>query len=218
MLDPEMLPDDPDLLKALFYLCAEDQQKRAQPIEHYSPVLSQLSNIIIEVSSRKPFVGSSEILDDDYLRQVGLIICQSAAAEHVAGEIVAIARFGPLRPNPSGRQWAQSGKPLQDSLEGIVPAEVLSRLSTATDLRNELAHGFHSCAPGDLPPLLPSDSKLSAGDSLTLKRNLRAESGAFKATGWSAERLEKLHMELVELEGILEELKWQIIDRSLQEN
>lgn len=218
MLDPKKLPDDPDQLKALFYLCANNLLESDRLAERHIPFFRQLSKTIIKTSLLKPFVGSSEILGEDYLRKVGLIICQSAATEHVAGEIVAIKQFGPLHPNPSGRYWAQSGKALQDSLVGIVPPEVIDRLSAAIELRNELAHGFHSISRGDLQPFMPADAILPAGDYLTLKRNLREESGAFKAAGWRSEGLEQLHMELVQLEGILENLKWEIINHSLHED
>ena len=82
------LPDDTDVLKALFYLCddqfGQDPNKRKQAKQ----ILKAISEKIIHQTDLEKFRGSSEMLNDQNLRQIGLVISQAAATEHVAGQIV----------------------------------------------------------------------------------------------------------------------------------
>ena len=85
------LPDDPDTLKVLFYSYADQLGDPLNKREQAHCVLKAISEKIVRQTGLVKFRGSSEILSDEHLRQIGLVISQAAAAEHAAGQIVAVS-------------------------------------------------------------------------------------------------------------------------------
>ena len=135
------LPDEPDALKALFYLCADQLGEAPSKREQAHCMLKAISEKIVRQTGSQEFRGSSEMFSDEHLRQIGMVISQAAAAEHAAGQIVAVSEFRPLDP-PTDKAWARSGTQLQESLRPHVPETLLHRLENAINLRNEIAHGL----------------------------------------------------------------------------
>lgn len=210
------LPDDTDALKALFYLCADqfgqDPNKRKQAKQ----ILKAISEKIIHQADLGKFRGSSEILSDQNLRQIGLVISQAAATEHAAGQIVAVSKSGPFDP-PIDKAWARSGTQLQESLKPHVPESLLDRLKTAIDLRNEVAHGFHSeITNTEAYELLgPPVDAIQSGDRITVKRDPKKGAAPFQTLTWRGDALKELHKELIAIEGELEKILWEKINTLL---
>jgi hypothetical protein len=210
------LPDSTDMLKALFYLCADqfghDPNKRNQ----VNQTLKAISEKIIHQTDLEKFQGSSEMLSDQNLRQIGLVISQAAATEHAAGQIIAVSESGPFDP-PINKAWTRSGTQLQESLKPHVPEALLERLKTAIDLRNEVAHGFQ----GEITDTetyellgLPVDA-IQSGDHITLKRNPKKGAASFNTLIWRGDSLKALHKELIAIEGELEKILWEKINALL---
>ena len=210
------LPDDTDTLKALFYLCADqfghDPNKRNQEDQ----ILKAISEKIIHQTDLEKFRGSSEMLSDQNLRQIGLVISQAAATEHAAGQIIAVSESGPFDP-PINKAWTRSGTQLQERLKPHVPEALLDRLKTAIDLRNEVAHGFHGeITDAETYELLglPVDA-IQSGDRITMKRNPEKGAASFNTLIWRGDSLKKLHKELIAIEGELEKILWEKINALL---
>ena len=124
---------------------------------------------------------------------------------HVAGQIIAVSKSGPFD-SPIDKAWTRSGTQLQESLKPHVPESLLDRLKTAIDLRNEVAHGFHSeITDTEVYELLglPVDA-IQSGDRITVKREPKKSAAAFKTLTWRGDALKELHKELIAIEGELE--------------
>ncbi|MFW9033718.1 hypothetical protein [Corynebacterium striatum] len=210
------LPDDTDALKALFYLCADqfgqDPNKRKQAKQ----ILKAISEKIIHQTDLEKYRGSSEMLNDQNLRQIGLVISRAAATEHVAGQIIAVSKSGPFD-SPIDKAWTRSGTQLQESLKPHVPESLLDRLKTAIDLRNEVAHGFHSeITDTEAYELLGSPvDAIQSGDRITVKREPKKDAAPFKTLTWRGDALKELHKELIAIEGELEKTLWEKINSLL---
>ncbi|AGE35642.1 hypothetical protein [Corynebacterium urealyticum] len=210
------LPDDPDTLKVLFYSYADQLGDPLNKSEQAHCVLKAISEKIVRQTGLVKFRGSSEILSDEHLRQIGLVISQAAAAEHAAGQIVAVSESGPFDP-PIDKAWTRSGTQLQEALKPHVPEPLLERLKTAIDLRNEIAHGFQSeTTDTETYELLglPVDT-IQFDDRITIKRNPKKGADDFKVLTWRGDSLKELHKELVAIEGELEKILWEKINALL---
>ena len=213
------LPDEPDALKALFYLCADQLGEAPSKREQAHCMLKAISEKIVRQTGSQEFRGSSEMFSDEHLRQIGMVISQAAAAEHAAGQIVAVSEFGPLDPPTdkawarSGKAWARSGTQLQESLRPHVPETLLHRLENAINLRNEIAHGFQSEMTNteSYELLGPPVDAIQSGDRITVKRNPKKGGAPFKTLTWRGDALKELHKELVAIEGELEKILWEKI-------
>lgn len=210
------LPDEPDALKALFYLCADRLGEAPSKREQAHWMLKVISEKIVRQTGSEQFRGSSEMLSGEHLRQIGMVISQAAAAEHAAGQIVAVSEFGPLDP-PTDKTWTRSGTQLQESLRPHVPETLLHRLENAIDLRNEIAHGFQ----GEITNTetyellgLPVDA-IQSGDRITVKRDPKKGAASFKTLTWRGDALNALHKELIAIEGELEKILWEKINALL---
>ncbi|MDK4273751.1 hypothetical protein [Corynebacterium pseudodiphtheriticum] len=210
------LPDEPDALKALFYLCADRLGEAPSKREQAPWMLKVISEKIVRQTGSEQFRGSSEMLSDEHLRQIGMVISQAAATEHAAGQIVAVSEFGPLDP-PTDKTWTRSGTQLQESLRPHVPETLLHRLENAIDLRNEIAHGFQ----GEITNTeayellgLPVDA-IQSGDCITVKRDPKKGAASFKTLTWRGDALNALHKELIAIEGELEKILWEKINALL---
>lgn len=210
------LPDGPDALKALFYLCADRLGEAPTKHEQAHWMLKAISEKIVRQTGSEEFQGSSEMLSNEHLRKIGIVISQAAAAEHAAGQIVAVSEFGPLDP-PTDKTWTRSGTQLQESLRPHVPETLLHRLENAINLRNEIAHSFQ----GEITntegyELLgqPVDA-IQSGDCITVKRNPKKGAAPFQTLAWKDDALRKLHKELIAIEGELEKILWEKINALL---
>lgn len=210
------LPDEPDALKALFYLCADQLGQAPSKREQAHWMLKAISGKIVRQAGSQEFRGSSEMISDEHLRQIGMVISQAAAAEHAAGQIVAVSEFGPLDP-PADKAWARSGTQLRESLRPHVPETLLHRLENAIDLRNEIAHGFQSeITNAEAYELLgPPVDAIYSGDRITVKRNPKKGGAPFKTLTWRGDALKELHKELIAIEGELEKILWEKINAVL---
>lgn len=179
-------------------------------------MLKAISEKIIHQTDLEKFRGSSEMLSDQNLRQIGLVISQAAATEHVAGQIVAVSESGPFDP-PIDKAWTRSGTQLQESLKPHVPESLLDRLKNAIDFRNEVAHGFQTeITDTETYELLglPVDA-IQSGDRITMKRDPKKGAAPFKNLIWRGGGLKKLHKELIAIEGELEKILWEKINALL---
>lgn len=210
------LPDDTDALKACFYLCADRIGGAPSKREQAHWMLKAISEKIVRQTDSEEFRGSSEMLSDEHLRQIGMVISQAAATEHAAGQIVAVSEFGPLDP-PTDKTWTRSGTQLQESLRPHVPETLLHRLENAIDLRNEIAHGFQSeITNTEAYELLePPVDAIQSGDRITVKRDPKKGAAPFKALTWRGNALKELHKELIAIEGELEKILWEKINALL---
>lgn len=210
------LPDDTDALKALFYLFADQFDHDPNKRNQVNQILKAISEKIIHQTDLEKFRGSSEMLSDQNVHQIGLVISQAAATEHAAGQIVAVSASGPFDP-PIDKAWTRSGTQLQESLKPHVPETLLDRLKTAIDFRNEVAHGFQ----GEITDTetyellgLPVDT-IQSGDRITVKRNPKKGADPFNSLIWRGDSLKKLHKELIAIEGELEKILWEKINALL---
>ncbi|MGV3071938.1 hypothetical protein ACEE90_05790 [Corynebacterium phoceense] len=210
------LPDEPDALKALFYWCADQLGEAPSKREQAHWMLKAISEKIVRQTGAEEFRGSSKMLSDEHLRQIGMVISQAAAAEHAAGQIVAVSEFGPLDP-PTNKTWARSGTQLQESLRPHVPEPLLHRLENAIDLRNEIAHGFQGeITNTEAYELLgPPVDAIQSGERITVKRDLKKGAAPFKTLTWRGDALKELHKELIAIEGELEKILWEKINALL---
>src|SRR5699024_5880792 len=166
------LPDDADTLKALFYLCADQFGQDPNKRKQVNQTLKAISEKIIHQTDLEKFRGSSEMLSDQNLRQIGLMIAQAAATEHAAGQIIAVSESGPFDPQIT-KAWTSSRTQLQERLTPHVPESILYLLKSAIALRNEVAHRFQSeITHTETYKLLglPVDG-IAYGERITVKRN-----------------------------------------------
>src|SRR5699024_12333778 len=106
------LPDDADTLKALFYVCADQFGQDPNKRKQVNQTLKAISEKIIHQTDLEKFRGSSEMLSDQNLRQIGLVISQEAATEHAEGQIIAVSEAGRVDP-PREKGCTRCGKQRQ---------------------------------------------------------------------------------------------------------
>lgn len=209
------LPENVDSLKAIYRLYADFVESNPELTEEFLNVMREIVTRINTGGGNEEFKGSSELLDAQYIREIGLVTAQSAAAEDAAGTLIMHAELGPLGGSPTNNSWAASGKQLITALQKHIPEDLLKRFDRALALRNHVVHGFHGIISEDAIRMMNNSTVAEPGSRITVKRNLKKDEDPYQMKPWPDGSLPWLHREFVDIEGAFEKIKWEIIGQTL---